>query len=310
MGEGQSRPFTPEEIEAVRQKASVSVGRIVPVVKACGELSVARSSYYAKESPSRPPAKRGPRTPWSDTQLVEHIQTALRESLFVGEGHRKVWAKLRASGIRTSRQRVLRLMRESNLLAPSRPGSVRGPRNHDGTILSKRPDEMWGTDATSVFTLDEGHATVFIAVDHCTAEGVGIHAAKVGDRFEALEPIRQGVKRCFGKYHPLIASGLKLRHDHGSQYMSDAFQNEIDFLGIESSPAFVRSPEGNGCAERFIRTLKEQLLWVRSFRTIEELRLALLEWMEVYNEHWLIERHAYRSPVQLRRDLIAIQAAA
>ncbi len=47
-------------------------------------------------------------------------------------------------------------------------------------------------------------------------------------------------------------------------------------MGIESSPAFVRQPEGNGVAERFIRTLKEQLLWVRRFATVEELRLALL----------------------------------
>ena len=57
--------------------------------------------------------------------------------------------------------------------------------------------------------------------------------------------------------------------------MSDHFRKEIAFLGIESSPAFVRAPEGNGCAERFIRALKENLLWVRSFETIEELRQAL-----------------------------------
>src|SRR3712207_9590360 len=48
-----------------------------------------------------------------------------------------------------------------------------------------------------------------------------------------------------------IARGLAVRHDHGSQYMSDAFQQELAFPGIASSPAFVRAPEGNGCAERF-----------------------------------------------------------
>jgi hypothetical protein len=53
--------------------------------------------------------------------------------------------------------------------------------------------------------------------------------------------------------------------------MSDDFQAEIAFLGIASSPAFVREPEGNGCIERFFRTLKEQLLWVRDFTTLEEL---------------------------------------
>ena len=52
--------------------------------------------------------------------------------------------------------------------------------------------------------------------------------------------------------------------------MSDDFQNEIRFLGIVSSPAFVREPEGNGCIERFFKTLKEQLLWVRHFRSIPE----------------------------------------
>ena len=87
-------------------------------------------------------------------------------------------------------------------------------------------------------------------------------------RFEALEPIRQGVRRAFRRLRQgNVARGLAVRHDHGSQYMSDHFQKELAFLGIESSPAFVRAPEGNGCAERFIRTLKENLLWVRTFDT-------------------------------------------
>jgi len=67
-----------------------------------------------------------------------------------------------------------------------------------------------------------------------------------------------------------------------------------------SSPAFVREPEGNGVAERFIRTLKEQLLWVRTFDTVEELRLALLEFKERYNRAWLCERHGHQTPAQVR----------
>ena len=86
------------------------------------------------------------------------------------------------------------------------------------------------------------------------------------------------------------------------QYVSHDFQREIAFLGIEGSPAFVRAPEGNGCAERFIRTLKENLLWVRTFRDVEKLRLALIAFRQTYNEHWLIERHGHRSPAQFRRD--------
>lgn len=54
------------------------------------------------------------------------------------------------------------------------------------------------------------------------------------------------------------------------------------------SPAFVRAPEGNGCSERIIRSLREQLLWLRPFKTIEELRVALLELKGRYNRSWLM----------------------
>ena len=93
-----------------------------------------------------------------------------------------------------------------------------------------------------------------------------------------------------------------LRHDHAPIYMSDDFQSEIAFLGIEASPSFVRQPEGNGVSERFIRTLKENLLWVRHFETIEELRLALLDFATWYNTHWLVARHGDRTPAQVRAD--------
>ena len=92
--------------------------------------------------------------------------------------------------------------------------------------------------------------------------------------------------------------------------MSDDFQQELILLGMTSSPSFVREPEGNGCAERFIRTLKEQLLWVRSFATVAELVEALGEFKRSYNERWLIRRHGYRTPSEVRRDLGDSESAA
>jgi hypothetical protein len=74
---------------------------------------------------------------------------------------------------------------------------------------------------------------------------------------------------------------------------------------MTSSPSFVREPEGNGVAERYIRTLEENLLWVRHFATVVELIEALREFRRRYNEHWLIERHGYQPPAQVRRDLTA-----
>jgi transposase InsO family protein len=234
--------------------------------------------------------------------LVDHIRRILEASPFPGEGYRKVWARLRHRDIRTSPRRVLRLMRANQLLAPTRQGHPHGPKAHDGTIIPLHVDVMWGTDMTATYTRQEGQVAIFVAVDHDSAECVGIHAAKQGTRFEALEPIRQGVRTSFGMFGQDSAQGLLLRHDHGSQYMSQVFQEELRFLGITSSPAFVREPEGNGCAERFIRTLKENLLWLHTFDTVEALRLALHAFQRQYNETWLIGRHGYKAPAQVRKE--------
>lgn len=274
----------------------------------CGRATVYRHRQ-AETRPSPPRRRPGPLGPMSDTALAGRIARLLADSPFHGEGYRKVWARLRYAGVRTSPRRVLRVMREHGLLAHQRPGSPRGPRAHDGTITCKRVDEMWGTDMTAVVT-GEGQAAVFIAVDHCSAECLGVHASLSATRYEALEPIRQAVRHSFGAFGKGVARGLKIRHDHGSQYMSRDFQKEVAFIGAESSPAFVRAPEGNGCAERFIRTLKENLLWVRWFDTIEDLRQALLEFQNTYNENWLIERHGYRPPADIRRDQYPMQLAA
>lgn len=295
-------------------QVSPSVNRPFGVARICRLLERSRSGLYAyraqQSRADRPPARRGPKTAYTDAQLTEHIRDVLATSPFTGEGHRKVWARLRSKGIRTSKGRTLRLMRKAGLLAPSRARRVLGPRVHDGTIVTEAPDVMWGTDATAAWTIEDGLVTVFATVDHCTAECLGSHAAKKATRWEALEPMRQAVRKSFSAYGAGVATGLKLRHDHGSQYMSDAFQKEIAFLGIEASPAFVRSPEGNGCIERFFRTLKEQLLWVKTFRNAEELRQAVADWVVLYNERWLIERNGHRAPSDVRRDLLALKVPA
>jgi transposase InsO family protein len=214
--------------------------------------------------------------------------------------YRKIWARLRHAGIRTAARRVRRLMGQHGLLAPRRVGRPE-QRAHDGTITTTAVDIMWGTDMTETVTLREGRARVFIAI-HCSGEYVGSHAARSGNRFEALEPVRQGVLCHFGRIEKDAAKGLTLRHDHGSNTMSGDFQDEIAFLGIESSSSFVRQPEGNGVAERFIRTLKENFLWVQTFDTIEELRRGLRDFIAHYNATWLVARHGYRTPNQIRAE--------
>jgi putative transposase len=247
------------------------------------------------------PTRRGPVGACPDAALLEHIRARILGSRLHGEGCRKIWARLRHAGIRASARRVRRLMGQHGLLAPHRVGRPER-RAHGGTITTTVVDAMWGTDMTETVTVRDGRARVFVAVDHCSGGCVGSHAARSGNRLEALEPVRQGVLRHFGGIEKAAAKGLALRHDHGSNYMSADFQDEIASLGIEGSPSFVRQPEGNGVAERFIRTLKENFLWVHAFGTIEDLRSGLQQFVAHYNATWLVARHGYRTPNQIRAE--------
>jgi putative transposase len=172
------------------------------VARVTSVWDLARSSFYAarnREQHPLSPQKRGPKVR-SDEELVAEIRELLAAPIFTGEGYRKIWARLRHKGVRTCKDRVLRLLREHQLLSPSRQPEPTPTNPHEGTIVTAAPDQMWGTDATATFTEAEGNVTVFAAIDHCTADCVGIHAVKKATRFEALEPIRQAVKEHFGAF--------------------------------------------------------------------------------------------------------------
>ena len=230
---------------------SPATNRPYPLTMVCETWRVARSSVYAlrarlggpPESGRWQPGKRGPKTALSDEELLREIRTVLKASPFLGEGHRKVKARLAAKGFRVGKNRVLRLMRAHGLLAPGRRGHPRGDRTHSGRIRTDRPDELWGTDASRFWTKAEGWCWFFAAVDHCASDVVGWHVARKGDRWAALEPVRQGVRAHMGGVGKAIALGLGLRHDWGSQYRAKQFQAEIQWLGIRSTPAYVGEPE-------------------------------------------------------------------
>lgn len=286
---------------------SPAAGKPYGIQRVCEVWEVSRSTFYTRkarlESPClATPAKRGPKTPLSDEELLVLIRDDLKNSPFTGEGHRKVWGRLRfVKGHKVGRKRVLRIMRENHLLSPYRVPQG-APNLHEGKIITFAPNVMWGTDGTKVFTLDEGWCWLFTAVEHWNAECVGWHVAKTGDRFAALQPLSMGLLKHYGSVQADAARGLTLRMDNGSQYLSEHFQNQLKFWGIASSFAFVREPETNGVVERFNRTLKEQVIYGRTFRTIEEVRTAMTEFVWQYNQLWPVEKMNFKSPDQARED--------
>ena len=175
-------------------------------------------------------------------------------------------------------------------------------------VITDAPNLRWGTDATMAWTRNDGWVWVFALLDHHTDEA-WTHVAKVGNRFAALQPVYDAVIDRFGTLGPDIARGIKLRHDWGSQYRSGHFQGSLSWLGIEDDAAFVGEPQGNGVAERFMRTIKEQCLWSRLFDDVDDLRLAVAAFIETYNNEWLIERLGHRTPREAFMDATAAEAA-
>lgn len=295
------------------RETSDATGKSYGLERVCRVLEFPRSTIYAQSQAAKViplhRARRGPKPKVSDADLLAAIRADLTTSPFTGEGHRKVWARLRIlRDIRVGRSRVLRLMRENQLLSPHRrPQGV--PILHDGTITTDRPNQMWGTDGIRIETVDEGWVWVFSAVDHCDACCLGIHAVKVGNRFAALQPIAQGLQSEFGATGADAGRGLRLRMDNGTQYTADDFLNQVKFWGIAPSFAFVAEPQTNGVAERFNRTLKEQALHGRVFRNVEEVRTAVTAFKDRYNRHWRLEKLGFMSPLEARQAYAMRKAA-
>jgi transposase InsO family protein len=288
----------------------VSAETNAPLATVCRIAGVSRSAACERrrrqrEGPAhRPGRKRGPLGAMSDEQLRAEIDQAIEDSPFTGEGHRKVWARLRRRRIRTSRKRVLRLMREDGVLAPTPQVRKRAARLHEGTITVAAPDVLWATDATEAWSEIDGRCAVFVIVDHGSGELFFDAAARM-DRFAAADLLREVCAERFGSLEAAVASGLALRYDGGPCFRSTHYQAEIDHLGISRSPAYHYEPETNGCAEKAIQMLKEQLLWIKRFESFEGLREAVRAFGRLYNAEWLLERHGYATPIEAREILLA-----
>jgi transposase InsO family protein len=281
----------------------------LPVAVVCRVLGAPRSSIYARRGRSTGTPRPGPTGSISDRDLLGLIRRVLKDSPFAGEGYRKVRARLRREhDVRVSGKRVLRLLRREGLLAPQRVRGRRKPRPHDGTIIPEGPNQRWGTDATMAWTHSDGWVWVFVCIDHYTAEAWA-HVAKVGDRFAALQPVYDAVIDRFGGLSADVARGIALRHDWGPQYRSAHFLGSVGGLGIADDAAFLGEPETNGCAERWIRTLKEQCLWAELNDTIDQLRQAVAGFVDRYNSSWLIQRHGHQTPKEAYQAAQATAAA-
>ena len=209
---------------------------------------VAYSSSTWYENPTPKTGRRGRKPRHTDEEVLQGINAEIKNSKFNAEGYIKVkkrMAKREINALLVGKARVNRIMRENNLLSPNRRPKKSNKREHDGTIITDSPNLMWATDGKKFWIEGIGWHWFFGVIDHFNDEIISLHIAKKGNRFAAMEPVRSAVRKRFDSVNRDVCKRMKLqlRSDHGSQYDSADFMNEMKYLGLEMSKAFVRSPE-------------------------------------------------------------------
>jgi len=230
--------------------------------------------------------------------VLERIKEIKGEHPFWG--YRRVWAYLRyIDGSIVNKKRVYRLMRENNLTVKPNPRLIAKRVSERPKPRPDRPKQWWGIDMTKVMT-DSGWVYVVIVLDWYTKKIVGHYSGKQARTAEWLGALEKGLNREFAG--GVRGHGLKLMSDNGSQPTSLSFMKACSNLEVQQVFTSYNNPKGNADTERMIRTIKEELLWLREWENVRELSLELDKWVEYYNRSYLHSAHGYRTPIQAEEE--------
>jgi transposase InsO family protein len=258
------------------------------VKDACEAPGFSRSSHYVSKQPKE--AKEC-HLALRDTALIERIKAIKAEHPFWGYRRVRAWL-LHREKVLVNEKRIRRLMKEHNLMV------IQAVYKAKRTPLKSKPradspKQYWGIDMTKFLISSLGWIYLVIVLDWFTKRIVGWDISlrsKACDWQRALAPnneFSEGVRGC----------GLKLISDNGSQPTSITFMKDMTTLGIEQIFTSYDNPKGNADTERMIRTIKEEVIWVNEFETLEEAKDKIGRWIEIdYNKNYVHSALGYQSP--------------
>ncbi len=226
--------------------------------------------------------------------LVERIRQIKSDHPFWG--YRRMWAYLRyVDGLVINKKRVYRLMKEHNLSV--RPNHKLKAKRLSGRRKPRpgRPNQWWGIDMTKMMT-DSGWVYIVIVLDWYSKKVVGHCSGVQATSRHWLEALERGLNRQFPD--GVRGHNLHLMSDNGSQPTSLRFMKACSSLKVHQALTSYNNPKGNADTERMMRTLKEELVWLREWSGATELTTELDRWIEDYNESYLHSALGYRPPNQ------------
>jgi putative transposase len=292
---------------------------VASVVLTCEAFGLSRQAYYAalrREDEATDAPKRSRevgvdddsgasvRAPGSTQRpgiwvATEELRRVIHE--IVDEhpawGVRKVWATLRRQGLRAGLKRVWAIMKADGLTME--PVAERESPGRYGHVSVPESNRRWATDLTTVWTRDDGVVAVVPVIDCGDRVAFACQATKSQDAATVLAAVERSLAEEFGSPDH-IPAGLELRSDHGPQFTGDDCDTFCREWGIDHTFAPVGRPTGNAVAERFILTLKVELIWTRDWTSLTELQAAIDDWLITYNDRRPHQALAWMTPNEKR----------
>lgn len=231
-------------------------------------------------------------------ELVERIKCLKAEHPFWG--YRRVWAYLHYVEHRlVNKKRIHRLMKDHGLLVDKNTRLKATRASKTKKPKPTKPNQWWGIDMTKVLTL-AGWVYITIVLDWYTKKVVGYHIGLQSKACHWLEALHMGVNRQFP--YGVKDHGLHLMSDNGCQPTAVRFMAECSQMGVHQAFTAYNNPKGNADTERFMRTMKEECLWLQEWTCLNHIESEVAQWINYYNTQYLHSTLAYKTPVQFEQN--------
>ncbi|HDV7024049.1 TPA: IS3-like element IS2 family transposase, partial [Salmonella enterica subsp. enterica] len=283
-------------------RALIARGWGVSLVSRCLRVSRAQLHVILRRTDDWKDGRRSRHT--DDTDVLLRIHHVIGE--LPTYGYRRVWALLRRQAEldgmpAINAKRVYRIMRQNALLLERKPAVPPSKRAHTGRVAVKESNQRWCSDGFE-FCCDNGERLrVTFALDCCDREALHWAVTTGGFNSETVQDVMLGaVERRFG--NDLPASPVEWLTDNGSCYRANETRQFARMLGLEPKNTAVRSPESNGIAESFVKTIKRDYISIMPKPDGLTAAKNLAEAFEHYNEWHPHSALGYRSPREYLRQ--------
>ncbi|EOM8241084.1 TPA: IS3 family transposase [Escherichia albertii] len=283
-------------------RALIARGWGVSFVSRCLRVSRAQLHVILRRADDWKDGRRSRHT--DDTDVLRRIHHVIGE--LPTYGYRRVWALLRRQteldGMPAiNAKRIYRIMRQNALLLERKTAVPPSKRAHTGRVAVKESNQRWCSDGFE-FRCDNGEKLrVTFALDCCDREALHWAVTTGGFNSETVQDVMPGaVERRFGNELP--ASPVEWLTDNGSCYRANETRQFARMLGLEPKNTAVRSPESNGIAESFVKTIKRDYISIMPKPDGLTAAKNLAEAFEHYNEWHPHSALGYRSPREYLRQ--------